>query len=98
MRAKLHELRDSPRAAWSYFGFVVIFLAVASTWTGGLELMTLGVIVALIPAPVTWPLIDAAFFRYARQPMANAPVKQRMQWVYAVLAGVAVSILAGALR
>jgi FtsH-binding integral membrane protein len=98
MGVKLDRLRDSPRAAWSYLGAVLIFLAVASTWIGGLGLTTLGVIVSLVPALFTWPLVDAALFRYARQPTANAPARQRMHWVYAVLAGVAVSILAGALR
>jgi hypothetical protein len=96
--AKLVALRDSPRAAWSYFGVVLIFLAVASTWIGGLGLTTLGVIVSLIPALFTWPLVDAALFRYARGPIANAPARQRMHWVYAVLAGVVASILAAALR
>jgi FtsH-binding integral membrane protein len=98
MGARSDSLRDSPRAAWTYFGCVLIFLAVASTWIGGLGLTTLGEIISLAPAPFTWPLVDAALFRYARQPTANAPARQRMHWVYAVLAGVVVSILAGALR
>ena len=57
------RLRDSPRAAWSYFGAVVVFLAVASTWIGGLGLATLGVIISLVPALLTWPLVDAAPFQ-----------------------------------
>src|SRR5712691_2566110 len=83
------RIAGSRRAAWVYFVVVLAVLAVASTWVSGCFLAFAGVFAYAAPIPFTWPLMDAAFSRYA-QPVASAPARSRLHWVIAVLAGVLV--------
>ena len=45
----------------------------------------------------TWPLLDAAFSRYSREPIVSAAARERIHWVVAAVLGVLVSILVGVL-
>ena len=84
-------------AAAAYFVVVLLALAVAATWVGGDAVAFAGVLAYALPVPFTWPLMDAAFARYAREPVVSAPARSRLHWVVCVLAGILVSILIGAL-
>jgi predicted PurR-regulated permease PerM len=55
------------------------------------------VVVYAVAALLTWPILDAAFTRYAAEPIVNAPARRRMPWVWCVLVGVLVSIVIGGL-
>jgi hypothetical protein len=95
------RLAGSRTAAALYFVAVLAVLAVASTWVSGCAVAFVGFIAFVVPIPFTWPLVDAAFFRYMREPkrppMVNEPPRSRLHWVVAVLAGLLVSFLVGAL-
>ena len=91
------RIAGSRTAAWVYLVVVLAVLAVASTGVSGCFLAFAGVFAYAAPIPFTWPLMDAAFSRYARQPVASAPARSRLHWVIAVLAGVLVSIVIGAI-
>jgi hypothetical protein len=62
------RLVGSRAAAAVYFMTVVGVLAVVSTWVSGCILAFVGVFAFAIRVPFTWPLVDAAFFRYMREP------------------------------
>jgi hypothetical protein len=70
-------------------------LAVARTWLSGSTTAYLGVAAYSLPVVFTWPILDAAFSRYTRQPLVNAPAKTRLPWVACVLVGIFASILIG---
>lgn len=76
-------------------------LAIASTWVSGCVLAFAGVFAYALPIPFTWPLVDAAFIRYMREPehppMINAPARSRLHWVVAVLVGILISVIIGGL-
>ena len=91
------RIAGSRTVAWVYFVVVLAVLVVASTWVSACLLAFVGVFVYAVPIPFTWPLMDAAFSRYERQPVASAPARSRLHWVIAVLAGVLVSIVIGAI-
>jgi hypothetical protein len=82
-------------AAAAYFVLALAGLALASTWASGETIAFAGVFLYAIPIPITWPLMDAAFARYAKQPVVSAPARSRLHWVVCVLAGILVSILIG---
>jgi hypothetical protein len=79
-----------------YFAAVLVGLAVASTWVSGCVLAFVGVFAYSAAALFTWPLLDAAFSRYSREPIVSAAA-ERIHWVVAVLLGVLLSILVGVL-
>jgi len=89
---------SSRKAAWAYFGVFLMAEALASTWFRGPELMAIGFLVAVLPVLFTWPLVDAAFNRYSREPVADASARDRLHWVYAVLAAVIIALIVGGLR
>jgi hypothetical protein len=93
------RLAASRAAAGVYFVAVLVVLAVASTWVSGCILAFVGVFAFAARVPFTWPLVDAAFLRYMREPkhppMVNAPARTRLHWVVAVLVGVFISIIIG---
>jgi hypothetical protein len=91
------RVAGSCTASAVYFVVVLAALALASTWVSGCTLAFAGVLLYAAPIPFTWPLVDAALFRYAREPVASAPAKSRLHWVVAVLVGVLVSIIIGAI-
>ena len=88
----------SRAAALGYFAAVLVGLAVASTWVSGCVLAFAGVFAYSAAALFTWPLLDAAFSRYSREPIVSAAARERIHWVVTVLLlGVLVSILVGVL-
>jgi hypothetical protein len=89
------EIAGSRRAAAIYVVVALAGLALASTWTGASVVAYVGVFIYALPVPFTWPLMDAAFTRYSREPVVSAPARSRMHWVVCVLVGVFVSILIG---
>jgi Mn2+/Fe2+ NRAMP family transporter len=89
------EIAGSRLAAVLYFAVVLICLAVASTWASGNAVAFAGVFLFALPIPVTWPLMDAAFARYAREPVVSGSARSRLHWVMCVLVGTLVSILIG---
>jgi hypothetical protein len=91
------RVADSSTAAAVYFVSVLAVLAVGSIWVSGCVLAVVGLIVFTIPVPFTWPLLDAAFTRYMREPNVNAPARTRMHWVAAVLVGMLLSVILGGL-
>ncbi|HKP19572.1 MAG TPA: hypothetical protein VJT84_13945 [Gaiellaceae bacterium] len=97
LRETRQHLAASRRAAALYFLTVLAGLAAASTWVSGCILAFVGVFAYVAVIPITWPLVDAAFFRYSRASVANAPARARLHWVAAVLAGVLASIVIGGL-
>ena len=97
--SELQDLRRriaaSRAAAAVYFVAVLVALAIASSWVSGCVLAFVGVFAYAAPALFTWPLVDAALFRYAREPVAGAPARERLHWVAVVLLGILLSILVG---
>jgi len=91
------QLADSRRAAAAYFVVVLAGLLVALPWVGSNGVAVAGVLIYSFAALLTWPLADAAFARYASQPIVNAPARTRLPWVWCVLGGVTVSIVIGGL-
>src|SRR5438132_6052969 len=61
------RIAGSRTAAWVYLVVVLAVLAVASTGVSGCFLAFAGVFAYAAPIPFTWPLMDAAFSRYARR-------------------------------
>ena len=80
-----------------YFVAVLVALAVASTWVSGCAVAIVGVFAYSAAGLCTWPLLDAAFTRYSREPIVSAAARERIHWVVTVLLGVLVSILVGVL-
>ena len=76
---------------------MLVALAVVSTWVSGCVLASVGVFAYSAAALFTWPLLEAAFTRYSREPIVSAAARERLHWVVAVLLGVLVSILVGVL-
>ena len=91
------EIAGSPRAALLYFVLVLGGLALAATWSNANAVAYAGIFLYVLPVPFTWPLMDAAFTRYSRDPVVSAPARSRLHWVICVLVGVLVSIVIGAL-
>jgi hypothetical protein len=92
------EIAGSRRAAATYFVVVLAGLALARTWASGNAVAYAGVFIYALPVPFTWPLLDAAFTRYSRQPVVSAHARSRLHWVVCVLVGIVVSIPAADLR
>src|SRR3982750_4737790 len=91
------RIAASRRAAATYFVVVLAGLAVASTWASGNAVAYAGVLIYAVPVPFTWPLMDAAFARYAREPVVSARARSRLHWVVCSLTGILVSMLIGVL-
>jgi hypothetical protein len=99
--ARLNEWRvrfaDSQTAAAAFFVVVLACQVVSRTWINSSAVAFAGVLVYAAAAVLTWPFLDAAFTRYAREPIVNAPASRRIQWVWCVLVGILVSIVIGGL-
>jgi len=91
------DIAGSRRAAATYFVSVLIALAIAATWINGNAIAYAGVFLYALPIPFTWPVMDAMFARYSREPVVSVPARSRTHWVVCVLGGVLVSILIGGL-
>jgi type III secretory pathway component EscS len=96
LAAARRAVADSRLAATIYFVVVLAGLAIASTWASGNAVAYAGVFLYAIPVPFTWPLLDAAFARYAQDSVLST-ARSRLHWVVCVLAGILVSILIGGL-
>jgi hypothetical protein len=97
----LNQLRirvaASKTSAVGYFAVVFFGLVVAGTWVSSSAVAFAGFFLYVVPVPFTWPLLDAAFTRYSKEPVVNAHARERMPWVWCVLVGVTCSFILGGL-